>query len=97
MEQLKENLPNLREEVIKTFSNWDCYYAGTLFYSDEELYTLLHSSTFEYLTISKRIYLDKELSEYWLDRLPFEYIKYIVKHTLLRLAHIDYYLIKHIA
>ncbi|HWY98241.1 MAG TPA: tail fiber domain-containing protein [Bacteroidia bacterium] len=81
MDQLKENLPGLREEAIKMFSNWDCYYAGTLFYSDEELYALLPSSTFEYLTISKRVYLDKELVEYWLDRLPFEYIKYIVMYT----------------
>jgi hypothetical protein len=89
--QLKESLPGIRKNLVAELSNWEDYSTGINFNSDEKLFKLLPSSAYEYLFVCKKINLDKESAAYWLNHMPFDYIRYIAMHALRRLALLDGY------
>jgi|GEM_PF-3006545 hypothetical protein len=89
--QLKENLPDIRKKLVVELLNWEDYSTGANFHSDEKFFKVLPSSTYEYLFVCKKINLDKESAAYWLNKMPFDYIRYIAMHALRRLALLDGY------
>lgn len=89
LKQLKDNLPEIRKKLVSELSKWEDYHTGVNFHSDEKLFQLLPSSAYEYLFICKKISLDKESASYWINNMPFSYLRYVAIHALRRLALLD--------
>lgn len=86
-EQVKKLLPSLRKETEEELTLWGDYIPCPEFYSDEKVLETLPFAAYEYISIGKKIKVERRLIIDWLNEGTFkEIIEAVICHALRRLA-----------